>query len=197
MTQIIIGISVGLIVGGLGVFVAVRKIATKRIEDFIVGLGNSQETIRQFLSKWLSEKELDDYLADIKERLTSRIYNRFAEPSVSDKVSQLVVSRLADKLSKGEEKKEEPSRRGFFGNALHFMGDALRSRVEVAVENNQETIGQILSGKINEAIKGNGKEVISSIIDSEVDRLLSQQVSSLFKDNERMIALLKQRIMLF
>ncbi len=193
MTKLIIGLLSGLAVGGLVTFLITKKAAAKKIENFIKGLSSSKETIRQFLKRYLSEEELSGYISGLKEKLSGQIYNRISDPSLSDNISQLVVNRLADKLSIHNEEGES-SKYGFIGNAVNVVKDVLKSRVETAVTNNQDTIEQTLSEKINEVLKNNSKEIISIIIDTEIDKILSQPISTLFDGREAMIASLKQRL---
>lgn len=194
MTKFIIGLLAGLSAGCLATFLIIKKATAKKIGDFIDGLSSSKETIRQFLKRYLSEEELSGYINGLKKKLSEQIYARASEQSVSDNISQLAVNRLADKLTTHNEEGES-SKRGFFGNAVDVVKGALKSRVETAVTNNQETIEQTLSEKINEVVKNNSKEIISQIIDTEIDKILSQPISTLFEGREDMIASLKQRIM--
>ena len=178
MTNVIIGLVVGLAIGGLIAFFVIRKVTVKKIGNFINGLSLSKETIRQFLMRYLSEKEFENYVRDLKDKLSSKIYARISEPSVSNDVSHVVVEHLADKLSFSDEDKA-PSKHGFLGNAMGAVKDVLKSRVEETLVKNQAAIEQILSGKINEVVLNNGKEIVSIIIDREIDKLLEQPVSTL------------------
>lgn len=192
MTKLIIGLVVGLAIGGLAAFFVIRKATVKKIGNFIDGLVLSKETIRQFFLRYLSEKELDNYVRDLKEKLSSMLYARISDPSVCDDVSRIVVERLADNLSTSDEDKA-PSRHGLLGNARRAVRHVLRSHAEEALVENQDVIEQMLSGKISEVVLNNGKEIISSIIDNEIDKILSQPVSTLMEGNEEMITTIKQK----
>ena len=195
MTNVIIGLVAGLAIGGLTAFFVIRKATVKKIGNFIDSLASSKETIKQFLMRYLSEKELEDYVRDLKDKLSSKLYARISDPSVSNDVSHVVVEHLADKLSTGDEEKD-PSKHGFLGNAMGVVRDVLKSRAEEKLVKNQDVIEQILSEKINKAVLNNGNEIISSIIDNEIDKLLEQPVSILIKGNEEIVANIKQRLRL-
>ena len=195
MTKLIIGLVAGLAIGGLTAFFVIRKATVKKIGNFIDSLTSSKETIRQFLIRYLSEKELEDYVRDLKDKLSSKLYARISDPSVSNDVSHVVVEHLADKLSISDEEKD-PSKHGFLGNAMGVVRDVLKSRAEEKLVKNQDVIEQILSEKINRTVLNNGNEIISSIIDNEIDKLLEQPVSTLIKGNEEIVANIKQRLRL-
>lgn len=192
MTKLIIGLVVGLAIGGLAAFFVIRKATVKKIGTFIDSLTSSKETIRQFFMRYLSEKELENYVKDLKDKLSSKIFARISDPSVSNEVSHVVVERLADKLSTSDEDKA-PSKHGFWGDAIGAVKDVLKSRAEETLVKNQAVIEQMLSGKIGEVVLNNGKEIISSIIDNEIDKILSQPVSTLLEGNEEMITIIKQK----
>ena len=192
MTKLIIGLVVGLAIGDLVAFFAIRKVTVKKNGDFINSLTLSKETIRQFFMRYLSEKELENYVRDLKDKLSSKIFSMISAPSVSSDVSHVVVERLADKLSTSGEDKA-PSKHGFLGNAMGAVKDVLKSRAEETLVKNQAVIEQMLSGKISEVVLNNGKEIISSIIDNEIDKILSQPVSTLLEGNEEMITTIKQK----
>lgn len=139
MTKFIIGLLVGLAVGGLATSLIIKKATAKKIGSFIDGLSSSKETIGQFLKRYLSEEELSGCINGLKKKLSEQIYARASEQSVRDNISQLVVNRLADKLSTHNEEGES-SKRGFLGNAVDVVKDVLKSRVETAITNNQDTI---------------------------------------------------------
>ena len=195
MTKLIIGLVAGLVIGGLTAFFVIRKATVKKIGNFIDSLTSSKETVRQFLIRYLSEKELEDYVRDLKDKLSSKLYARISDPSVSNDVSHVVVEHLADKLSISDEEKD-PSKHGFLGNAMGVVRDVLKSRAEEKLVKNQDVIEQILSEKINRTVLNNGNEIISSIIDNEIDKLLEQPVSTLIKGNEEIVANIKQRLRL-
>lgn len=195
MTKLIIGLVVGLAIGGLTAFFVIRKATVKKIGNFIDSLTSSKETIKQFLMRYLSEKELENYVRDLKEKLSSKLYARISDPSVCDDVSRIVVERLADNLSTSDEDKA-PSRHGLLGNARRAVRHVLRSHAEEALVENQDVIEQMLSEKINKVVLNNGNEIISSIIDNEIDKLLEQPVSKLIEGNEEMFATVKQRLRL-
>lgn len=192
MTKLIIGLVVGLAIGGLAAFFVIRKVTVKKTGNFIDSLTSSKETIRQFFMRYLSEKELENYVRSLKDKLSSKIFARISDPSVSNEVSNVVVERLADKLSTNDEDKA-PSKHGLLGNAMGAVKDVVKSHAEEALVKNQVVVEQMISGKISEVVLNNGKEIISNIIDNEIDNILAQPVSTLLEGNEEIITTIKQK----
>lgn len=195
MTKLIIGLVVGLAIGDLVAFFAIRKVTVKKNGDFINSLTLSKETIRQFFMRYLSEKELENYVRDLKDKLSSKIYALISDPSVSSDVSHVVVGHLVNKLSTDDEEKDT-SKRSFRESAMETLKNMLKSRAEEILVKNQEVIEQLLGEKINKAVLNDGNEIISSIIGNEIDKLLEQPVSTLMDGNEEMITTIKQRVKL-
>ena len=195
MTKLIIGLVVGLAIGGLTAFFVIRKATVKKIGNFIDSLTSSKETIRQFLMRYLSEKELENYVRGLKDKLSSKIYALISDPSVSNDVSHVVVDHLADKLSTDDEEKVQ-TKHSLLENTKEAVKHVLKSHAEEKLVKNQDVIEQMLSEKINKAVLNNGNEIILSIIDNEIDKLLEQPVSTLMGGNEEMVAAIKQRLRL-
>ncbi len=97
MTKLLIGLVVGLAIGALITFFVIRQATVKKIGNFIDSLTSSEETIRQFFMRYLSEKELGNYVRDLKDRLSSKIFARISDPSMSNCVSLKSLDTPAQK----------------------------------------------------------------------------------------------------
>lgn len=193
MANIIIGMIVGLLIGLILTILVIRAKAKKKIDNFIVDITSSNETVKQFLNRYLSDNELEDFINGIKSRISMQIYSNLSDSSVSESISHHVFQALESKLSTHNDEKNT-SKQGFFGNAFSAVKDAIKNRVENVVMNEQSVIEQTISDKIHDIIISNGKDIISDIVDAETDKILSKPLASLFGGNEKTIHMIKQRI---
>lgn len=71
------------------------------------------------------------------------------------------------------------------------MADRVADGAEEAINNNRDLIEQKLADKINEIIKNNGEEMVSQLVDSEIDKILEKPMHELIEGNDDLLAMLK------
>lgn len=195
MVNIIIGILIGAAAVVVAALLLWRKIAARKVNVFIENLKNSDETILQFMARYLGEKETDEMVVRLKQSLCEKIYAKLSDEKVGESVSSMVVDHICDRLSEHNHENQQDGR-GFLGNIIRSVADRVVDGAEAAINNNRELIEQKLADKINEIIKNNGEEMISQLVDSEIDKVLEKPLRELIDGNDEMLEMVKETMMM-
>lgn len=95
------------------------------IEEFISTQKKNDETVRAFLSHYLSEEEIQSLAVNVNQSLTSQMSDKLTNPSAGCKVARLAMDYVANKLN-GEGGKDLLS--GFGGSAAALFGENIVGR---------------------------------------------------------------------
>lgn len=190
MINIIIGILIGAAATAVAILLSRRKIAARKVNGLIENLKNNGETIRRFLVRYLGEKETDEIVARLKQSLCEKIYAKLSDGNVGESVSGMVVDRICDRLSEHNHENQHEEH-GLVGHIIRSVADRVADGAEEAIHNNRDLIEQKLADKINEIIKNNGEEMISQLVDSEIDKVLEKPMHELIEGNEDLLEMLK------
>ena len=192
MEKTIIGLIVGLVIGAVVMYLYMPKAAKKKIDHFLNGLMASNETIEDFLSSILTKQEAERFINELKKNLSAEIYLHISGRSVSDGAAKLLVDQVCTRLTSNEEESE--LQQGFWDRKKDAIKIIFKDYLEYFIQNNKEFIEQTLSDKINNVITQNGVELVTNLVNQEIDHILSLPVSSLFQGNENTINELKQQL---
>lgn len=191
MWYLIIGLIIGLVIGAGALYLYMPKAAKKKIDSFLTGLMSSNETIGGFLSRILSEAEVDCFVNELKKNLREQIYSRISNRSVSNGAAHLLVEQVCTRLTLDQVGSELPQ--GFFGRGTDMLKNIIKDYIEKVIRKNEGLIEQTLSNKIHYIITQYGEAVVANIVNQEIENIFSRPVSSLFQGNEETIYKLKQQ----
>lgn len=140
-------------------------------DTFITKQKVNTESLRAFLSHFLSKEDLDNIQSDTGHELASQIHSRFADSKLGTMLAHAAVEHAISKM--------ENSLLGFAFNAEQFL---------ILL---QEPAEHLLSKYINQIISNNSEEIVSSLIGQESNKLLDTPVCQLLEGHDEQLAQLR------
>ncbi|KWW25097.1 MAG: membrane protein [bacterium F082] len=146
------------------------KIGTE-YDTFIARQKVNGETLRAFLSHFISKQDLKKIQSDAGGELASQIHSRLADSNLGNMLAHAAVEHAINKM--------ENSLLGFAFNAEQFL---------ILL---QEPAEHLLSKHINQIISNNSEEIISNLIGQESNKLLDTPVCELLKSHDEQLTQLR------
>ena len=140
------------------------------------------ETVRELLSRFLSNGEVESVSNSVNQYLTGQMMWKLSDPAVGNKIAHLAMEYVSEKIlgSSSEELVRYTGGTNFPG-ASYFIRQILASLCE--------PIEMFLSNTINEILQEKGESIVSGIIDGEVDSFLDKRVCELLSGHEEQLNL--------
>ena len=129
------------------------------------------ETLRAFLSHFISSQDLEKIQSDAGGELAAQIHSRLADSNLGTMLAHAAVEHAISKM--------ENSLLGFAFNAEQFL---------ILL---QEPAEHLLSKHINQIISNNSEEIISNLIGQESNKLLDTPVCELLKGHDEQLVQLR------
>lgn len=146
------------------------KIGTE-YDTFVARQKVNGETLRAFLSHFISSQDLEKIQSDAGGELASQIHSRLADSNLGNMLAHAAVEHAISKM--------ENSLLGFAFNAEQFL---------ILL---QEPAEHLLSKHINQIISNNSEEIISNLIGQESNKLLDTPVCELLKGHDEQLVQLR------
>ncbi len=146
------------------------KIGTE-YDTFVVRQKVNGETLRTFLSHFISNQDLEKIQTDAGGELASQIHSRLADSSLGNMLAHAAVEHAISKM--------ENSLLGFAFNAEQFL---------ILL---QEPAEHLLSKHINQIISNNSEEIVANLIGQESDKLLDTPVCELLRGHDEQLSQLR------
>ena len=145
------------------------------------------ETVRELLSRFLSNGEVESVSNSVNQYLTGQMMWKLSDPAVGNKIAHLAMEYVSEKIL-GSSSKELVRYTGGtnFPGASYFIRQILASLCE--------PIEMFLSNTINEILQEKGESIVSGIIDGEVDSFLDKRVCELLSGHEEQLSLAINKI---
>ena len=140
-------------------------------DTFVARQKVNGETLRTFLSHFISNQDLEKIQSDAGGELASQIHSRLADSSLGNMLAHAAVEHAISKM--------ENSLLGFAFNAEQFL---------ILL---QEPAEHLLSKHINQIICNNSEEIVASLIGQESDKLLDTPVCELLKGHDEQLIQLR------
>ena len=140
-------------------------------DTFIAKQKINTESLRTFLSHFLSKDDLDKIQSDTGNELAAQIHSRLADSNLGTMLAHAAVEYAISKM--------ENSLLGIAFNAEQFL-----ILLHEPAEN-------LLSKHINQIISNNSEEIITNLIGQESDKLLDTPVCDLLRDHDEQLAQLR------
>ncbi len=129
------------------------------------------ETLRVFLSHYISSQDLEMIQSDAGGELASQIHSRLADSNLGNMLAHAAVEHAISKM--------ENSLLGFAFNAEQFL---------ILL---QEPAEHLLSKHINQIISNDSEEIVANLIDQESGKLLDTPVCDLLKGHDEQLIQLR------
>jgi uncharacterized membrane protein YheB (UPF0754 family) len=140
-------------------------------DTFIAKQRVNTETLRAFLSHFLSAEDLSKIQSDAGGELASQIHSRLADSNLGTMLAHAAVEHAISKMEK--------SLLGIAFNAEQFL---------ILL---QEPAEHLLSKQINQIIHNNSEEIVTNLIGQESDKLLDTRVCELLRGHDEQLAQLR------
>ena len=140
-------------------------------DTFIAKQRVNTETLRAFLSHFLSAEDLSKIQSDAGGELASQIHSRLADSNLGAMLAHAAVEHAINKM--------ENSLLGIAFNAEQFL---------ILL---QEPAEHLLSKQINQIIHNNSEEIVTNLIGQESDKLLDMPVCELLRGHDEQLAQLR------
>ena len=140
-------------------------------DTFIARQKANTESLRIFLSHFLSKDDLDKIQSDTGRELAAQIHSRLADSNLGTMLAHAAVEHAISKM--------ENSLLGIAFNAEQFL---------ILL---QEPAEHLLSKHINQIISNNSEEIITNLIGQESDKLLDTPVCNLLRGHDEQLAQLR------
>lgn len=159
------------------------------VEEFIATQQRNNETVVQFLGHYLSKEEIDTIAQNINRSITKQTYEKLADSSVGEKVAHIAIDHVAQKLTIDGAQELLSGLGGALGGlggmaAGLFGGNIVAKFLGML----REPAEHFLANNINTMLRNNGKEIVSNMIDGEVDNFLNKPVCKLLEGHEEQLA---------
>lgn len=145
------------------------------------------ETVRELLSRFLSNGEVESVSNSVNQYLTGQMMWKLSDPAVGNKIAHLAMEYVSEKIlgSSSEELVRYTGGTNFPG-ASYFIRQILASLCE--------SIEMFLSNTINEILQEKGESIVSGMIDGEVDSFLDKSVCELLMGHESQLSLAVDKV---
>ena len=140
-------------------------------DTFIAKQLVNTETLRAFLSHFLSAEDLGKIQSDAGGELAAQIHSRLADSNLGSMLAHAAVEHAISKM----------------GNSL--LGIAFNAEQFLILL--QEPAEHLLSKQINLIIHNNSEEIVTNLIGQESDKLLDTPVCDLLRDHDEQLAQLR------
>ena len=165
------------------------------LDRFIHKQKHNDESLREFLSHYLSAQEIDDIAHSSADDLSDLIYKKLASSSVGDQIAHAAVAHVMKKMqhfgsSVGDRLADEGiSHGGGWGDMLsrgirRVFGRQGSNAAQQFISALAEPVEQALSSNINEMLRDKSEEIVRDLICTETEALLSRPMSELLKNKE-------------
>lgn len=166
---------------------------SKGIDHFIDAQRQNDETLRSFLTHYLSEKEIDEAAEKGSNDLTELIYKKLAESDVGDKIAHASVAHVMAKMQHFGSGLSGGKRREGIGDLIgkgirKVFGQSGADATSQLINSLAEPVEHALAGNINEILHNNSQEIVGNLITTESQTLLSRKMSDILTGKDQELA---------
>lgn len=175
------------------------------IEEFFETQKNNPETLKQFLSHYLSEDEVSRTSNSVNKELTTLIHKKLSDSSIGTQIAHVAVNHVMQKMQNfgstiGDTLKDEGiGNGGGFGKLISqgfetIFGSQAKKNASEFISALAEPVEQALGKNINEMLRSNSKEIVGNLIGSEINNLMDYKMSDLLANKDEQISQVKSSV---
>lgn len=155
------------------------------VEEFIETQKHNNETVREFLSLYLSDDEISTISDNVNESLTQQIHSKLSDSSIGEKVAHIAIDHVAEKLSIDGAQELLSGIGGMMGGLKGMATGLLGGNVITKFLGMlREPAEHFLANNINAMLQNKGNEIVSNMIDSEAENFLNKPVCKLLEGHD-------------
>ena len=175
------------------------------IDEFFATQKSNPETLRQFISHFLSENEISVASENVNKELTTLIHHKLSDSTLGTKIAHIAVSHVMQKMQNfgstiGDTLKEGGiGSGGGFGKMISrglesLFGKQAKDTASVFISALAEPVEQALGKNINEMLQNNSQEIVGNLIGNEMNNLMDCSMSTLLSGKDEQIEQIKNSI---
>lgn len=175
------------------------------IDDFFETQKNNQETLKQFLSHYLSEDELSHASSSVNKEMTTLIHKKLSDSSIGTQIAHVAVIHVMHKMQNfgsaiGDTLKDEGiGNGGGIGKLISqgfetIFGSQAKKNASEFISALAEPVEQALGKNINEMLQNNSEEIVGNLIGNEIRNLMDCKMSNLLVNKDEQIGQIKLSI---
>lgn len=159
------------------------------VEEFIATQQKNSETVVQFLEHYLSKEEIDSISKSVNQSITKQTYDKLADSSVEEKVAHVAIDHVAKKLTIDGAQELLAGIGGALGGIGGMAAGLFGSNIVAKfLSMLREPAEHFLANNINTMLRNNGNEIVSNMVDGEVNNFLNNPVCLLLEGHEAQLA---------
>lgn len=158
------------------------------VDGFIETQKGNEETLRQFIGHYLSEKEINGMATNVNANLSGQIKSKLTDNALGDRVAHLAIEHVFENLSSGNDPDE-------LLDTVIGMPKAIGKKIlRTILATLQDPAERMLSRNINEILKNNGEEIVSNLIGTEINSFLDAPVKKLLEGKDEQLAKVTDKV---
>lgn len=164
----------------------IRKLRTA-VAGFFETQKNNHETVGEFLCRYLSEDEIRNIRTSIKDNMSAQIHNRLSDSGIGSKIAHIAVESVISELYADDSD-------GFAETLIgipRIIGKGVLGLIITALQGPAE---RFLSQRVNDMLQNNSQEIVSNLIGSEIDVILSRHVDKILVGKDEQIETIISKI---
>lgn len=159
------------------------------VENFLNGQKENEETVKEFLSHYLSEEEIAAVATGINESLTKQVSSKLTDSALGKQVAKMAMDHVAGKLD-GEGSQVllsgiSSAIAGIPGMAASLIAGPIIGKILSLL---REPAENYLADNINSMMKANGKQFVSNMVGDGVNTFLDKKVCYLLNGHDEQLA---------
>lgn len=155
------------------------------VENFFEEHKTNEETVRVFIGHYLTTDEVESIVSNINNSLTNQMQSRLSEPAVGNKVAELAMNYVSNKLNSEGTKVLLGGLGGMMGGIPGMFAGPVITRL---LEMLREPAQNFLADNINTMLRDNGTEIVSNMVGDEVTSFLDKKVCVLLEGHDEQLA---------
>ena len=176
------------------------------VDEFFRIQKNNPETLHQFISHYLSEKEIDIASKSVNDELTTLIYHKLSDSSLGTKIAHIAVSHVMNKMQNFGSTIGDTLKDGGIGSGggigkmisrgfESLFGKQAKDTASEFISALAEPVEQALGKNINEMLQNNSQEIVGNLIGNEIGNLMDCPMSTLLSNKDEQIEQAKNSIL--
>lgn len=159
------------------------------VENFLNGQKENEETVKEFLSHYLSGEEIAAVATGINESLTKQVSSKLTDSALGKQVARMAMDHVASKFD-GEGSQVllsgiSSALAGIPGMAASLIAGPIIGKILGLL---REPAENYLADNINNMMKANGKQFVSNMVGDGVNTFLDKKVCDLLKGHDEQLA---------
>lgn len=155
------------------------------VESFIGVQTENEETVREFLSHYLSNEEIESIASSVNQGLTAQLSAKLADSTLGSKIAQMAMDHVSQKLNGEGIPILLAGIGGVLGGMAGLIGAPIIGRFLGLL---REPAENLLANNINDLLRDKGNKIVSTMVDDEVNSFLDKKVCTLLEGHDEQLS---------